>query len=208
MRLDAFAIPIFYDDLSSTVTKKHNADLWNDVIQHEASQDRSGRNVRQTSLGLEDKYKSFEDLSSIISIWAREKIREAGSELEYGKAMSFWGNYNNTPHAYHMPHAHTVNGFMWTGVYFPKSSSGAINAAFLESSNIPRPGSLVLLDPMGPMKTSCATADTRLYPYWGNPICIQPKESNVVLFPSYLPHMVTPTETGEERMSIAFSVAN
>lgn len=204
MRLDAFAIPIFYDDLSSTISRKHNINLWNDVIDHENSQARSGRNVKQTTLGLEEKYKSFEELSLLISMWAKDKIREAGSEPQSGKAMSFWGNYNNTPHAYHMPHAHTVNGFMWTGVYFPRGETDT----FLESSNIPRPGSLVLMDPMGPMKTSCATAETKLYPYWGNPICIQPREGSVILFPSYLPHMVTPTETGEERMSIAFSVEN
>lgn len=204
MRLDAFAIPIFYDDLSSIILPKHNIDLWNDVIDHENSQARSGRNVKQTTLGLEEKYKSFEELSLLISMWAKDKIREAGSEPQSGKAMSFWGNYNNTPHAYHMPHAHTVNGFMWTGVYFPRGETDT----FLESSNIPRPGSLVLMDPMGPMKTSCATSETKLYPYWGNPICIQPREGSVILFPSYLPHMVTPTETGEERMSIAFSVEN
>jgi hypothetical protein len=204
MKLDAFSIPIFTDTLNWAVGSGFNQRLWDDVITHKKMQNRSGKNVKQTNVGLEEEYASFKELASVISIWARKTVKEAGTTLHNGSARSFWANYNNTPHAFHMPHAHTLEGFMWTGVYFPKGKTDV----FLESSNIPRPGSLVLMDPLGPMKTSCATVDTKLYPYWGNPICIQPRESSVVLFPSYLPHMVTPTETGEERMSIAFSVSN
>ena len=203
MKLDAFAIPVFTDTLDWAFGDSFNKSLCDDVVKHQQTQDRSGRNVKQTDLGLEEQYETFADLADIITVWAHKKTAEAGTNIT-GRAKSFWANYNNTPHAYHMPHAHTVNGFMWTGVYFPKG----VTDTFLESANIPRPGSLVLLDPMGPMKTSCATPDTKLYPYWGNPICIQPRASSIVLFPSYLPHMVTPTETGEERISIAFSVEN
>lgn len=202
MKIDAFAIPIFHDtlDISSDV----NDVLWETVIKHEQTQDRSGKNVKQTNLGLEQQYACFASLASIITNWSREKIIATGSDPELGEAMSFWANYINKPYSFHMPHAHTVNGFMWTGVYFPKGDPDEV----LESSNLPKPGSLVLMDPLGAMKTSMASNKTQLWPYWGNPICIQPKESTVVIFPSYLSHMVTPTETNEERMSIAFSIAN
>lgn len=55
-------------------------------------------------------------------------------------------------------------------------------------------GMLLLEDPRGPL------------PPFDNRIKIQPKEGDIVLFPSWLPHQVTPTSIEQPRISIAFNI--
>lgn len=217
--MNAFPIPIVYGNFGEE-SKELNKSLVQDAlhsIETQKAEQRSGVHVDQTSYGLEGKYTSFEQLASLIQQFAEGYIRQAGVKKELFKVYDFWANLNQNPSAYHMPHSHSFHAGMFTGVYFPTSGwwetedgqqeSVDDYEAEVYSSSQPKPGNLVFLDPLEYVKTALATPSTEKYPYFGNPICIAPKEGTIVLFPSYLSHLVTPTERENwTRMSIAFNI--
>ena len=217
--MSAFAIPINYGSLGEGM-REINKSLTEDILHYmniKDTQPRSGVGVKQTHLGLEHSYTSFEMLGTIISDYLAHYVKWAGVHTENIKVKEFWGNVNTDASAFHMPHSHGLRTAMFTGVYFP--SSGIHNGIHLsESQNLdddpeiisrtqPNPGDLVLLDPLEFVKTSMVTGTTDKYPFFGNPICVPPRESTLIVFPSYLSHMVTPTKKENfTRISIAFNV--
>lgn len=215
----AFAVPINYGSLGED-TRELNKVLVQDIfhyMENENTQARSGVGVKQTHLGLEHSYTSFETLGSVISKYMSHFVKWSGVHTENIKVKEFWGNVNKDPSAFHMPHSHGLRTAMFTGVYFP--SSGIENGVNIsDSQNLnddpeiisltqPNPGDLVLLDPLEFVKTSMVTPRTDKFPFFGNPICVPPRESTLIIFPSYLSHMVTPTKKENfTRISIAFNV--
>ena len=194
-KLDAFPIPMFLFDIGAPATELNEALLCD--LERELrvdTQTRTGVNADQSPAGLESKYQSFSALRDILG--------QASSQLLERKctAEHLWGNTITQPHGFHMPHSHRIGNYMWNGVYFPMTLDGPA----LHSSSQPPEGSLVLLDPLEFVKSGVADEDTDRYPYWGNPICITPKAGTMVLFPVYLPHMVTPIGQHDSRTSIAF----
>lgn len=190
-RLDAFPIPLYITNINVDM-EGHNKELCKDInwIVNAQTQQRTGVGVDQTISGLEDSVESFTQLAEIISNVSTQLLGRPT------KAEHFWAN--STTDGFHMPHSHRFGEHMWNGVYFPMGETDWT----YESSSNPKPGSLVLLDPMEFVKSGVADEHTDRYPYWGNPICVAPKEGTLVLFPIYLPHMVTPAEG--QRKSIAF----
>ena len=188
-RLDAFPVPLFITNIN-VLMEGHNKELVKDIDNDPSVQQRTGVGVTQTKAGLEEYHYSFMRLKDIISNVSSQLLgREAIAE-------HFWANSTET--GFHMPHAHRIGDYMWNGVYFPYGEADWT----YESSSTPRPGSLVLLDPLEFVKSGVADEKTDRYPYWGNPICVAPKAGTLVLFPVYLPHMVTPADG--RRCSIAF----
>jgi hypothetical protein len=221
VNIDAFAIPLTVGTLgeaSRPLNKRLLAE--SDIaFEQEVVETRTGINIDQTESGLERKYDSYKELKDIITEFARPVIADTGTRNDPADIESefFWVNRNESPNAYHMPHSHQLDGYMWTGVYFP--TSGIHDGHHLSddedldvltevSSNTqPPPGSLTIMDPIHYVKTGTASKLTRRYPYWGNPYNIPVKEGTIVLFPTYLPHLVTPTEKENFfRLSIAFYV--
>lgn len=219
INLDAFPIPISIGSLGEA-SRELNKSLCEDsdkAFNEVEIEERTGIGIRQTISGLESKYKSFDRLSRIITEYAKDTVFKTGTKNTDIRSEYFWVNENTNRSAFHMPHSHQLDGYMWTGVYFP--SSGWKNGkAISDNQNLdemttissktqPGPGDLTLLDPLQFVKTGVATKRTDRYPYWGNPICITPKEGTLVLFPTYLPHLVTPTDEDDfKRLSIAFYV--
>lgn len=218
--INAFAIPIVCGCFGEQ-SRKLNKQLLDDIfhcIENSDLEKRSGIGVKQTLLGLETFYTSFELLSGLISNYSEKYITSTGVKLKNSPLVKdFWANVNNDSSAFHMPHSHSVKSSLFTGVYFP--SSGIQNDIHvsdtqnldeeikLVSKTQPNPGDLVLLDPLENIKTAIASDNIEKYPYFGNPICIEPKESTIVIFPSYLMHMVTPTKKENfTRISIAFNI--
>ena len=219
MKIDAFPIPISVGTLgedSRELNKRLCEDAEKAFLEVEV-EERTGVGIEQTVSGLEKSYPSFSVLSQILTEYSKEIILSTGTQNTDIRSEFFWVNRNTNKSAFHMPHSHQLDGYMWTGVYFP--SSGWLNEepisanqnldelVPIQSKTQPNPGDLTLLDPLQFVKTGVATKRTARYPYWGNPICITPKEGTVVLFPTYLPHLVTPTEQDDfKRLSIAFYV--
>ena len=190
-RLDAFPIPLYIMNIA-TEMEELNKELVKDInwIVNAQTQQRTGVGVEQTISGLEDSVESFTQLADILSNVSSQLL---GRE---SKAEYLWAN--STKDGFHMPHSHRIGDHMWNGVYFPYGEADWT----YESSSSPKSGSLVLLDPLEFVKSGVADEQTDRYPHWGNPICIAPKAGTLVLFPVYLPHMVTPADG--PRKSVAF----
>ena len=218
INIDAFPIPIAVGTLGEA-SREMNTKLieaskvaFNKVPVNE----RTGVGITQTIGGLEKANPVYKHLGNVITQFSRDRIFSAGVQKDTIQAEGFWVNHNTQRSAYHMPHSHSSH-YVWTGVYFPTSgfhNEIAISKeedldeiVEISSTNRPAPGSLVLIDPLHYIKTGIAGDEIAAYPYWGNPISVKPKEGTVVLFPSYLPHLVTPTdEDNFERFSIAFYI--
>jgi hypothetical protein len=217
--LNAFAIPIAYGTFGEQ-SRALNKILIHDIFEELnsiVSVGRSAVNVKQTNYRMEQRYSSFKILQDIIKEFALPYIQRCGIKKENIDVYDFWANLNQNPTAFHMPHSHSIHAGIFTGVYFP--SSGIENEIHLSqnqnldedpqliSTGTPSPGSLVLLDPNENIKSAIATKHTEKYPYFGNPLCISPKEGIIILFPSYISHLVTPTENPNlTRLSIAFNI--
>ena len=217
--LSLFPIPVSvgtFGEASRELNKQLVIDSLDGLATTEV-EERSGIHVKQTVSDLEGKYNSFAKLQALVTDYARGVVSWAGTHNSDIKSEFFWCNLNQRRDAFHMPHSHQMDGYLWTGVYFP--TSGVLDGKNLSddedldvmvditSKTQPDPGSLVLQDPLHFVKQGVATKKTDRYPFWGNSICIVPKEGTIVLFPTYLPHLVTPTEKDNfTRLSIAFYV--
>lgn len=218
--INAFAIPVAcasFGEQARSLNKRLMDDIFH-CIENGGLEKRSGVGVKQTTLELENIYSSFELLGSFISKYSENYVNWAGVKSGTPPVVNdFWANVNDDPSAFHMPHSHSVKKAVFTGVYFP--SSGILDGVHIsESQNLdeelhltsktqPNPGDLVLLDPNENIKTAIATDNVEKYPYFGNPLCFEPRESTIVIFPSYLMHMVTPTKKENfTRVSIAFNL--
>jgi len=219
VRLDSFAIPISIGTFGES-SRELNTQICLDserAFNEVEVEERTGVGIEQTISGLEKHYDSFKTLADIITEYSRPLIGETGTLNTDINAEFFWANRNTNRSAFHMPHSHQLDGYMWTGVYFPTSgwrdgnpiseNQDLNKITKITSKTQPSPGDLTILDPLQFVKTGTATKKTNRYPYWGNPICIPPKEGTIVMFPTYLPHLVTPTEEDNfKRLSIAFYV--
>ena len=217
--LSLFPIPVSVGTFGEA-SRELNAQLVEDslhALKNTPTEERSGIHIDQTISDLETQYDSFAKLQALVTDYARGVVPWAGTHNSDICAEFFWCNLNERRDAFHMPHSHQMDGYLWTGVYFP--SSGILDGKHLskdqdldelvdiESRTQPYPGSLVLEDPLHYLKQGVATKKTDRYPFWGNPIGIVPKEGTIVMFPTYLPHLVTPTEKDNfTRLSIAFYV--
>ena len=215
---DAFPIPVCVTTLGESM-RDLNKQLISDQKQEidTNTMRRSGVNVKQTETKLDKKYESYNLLSKRIDHYCYNFIKNICPNITNAKSSAYFGNINDDKMAFHMPHSHSFDGFTFTGVYFP-SSGFRNNVAISDQQNLDEPislssstqppdGSLVILDPLEYVKTGLAPEGAPKYPYFGNPICVVPKESTLIMFPSYLPHMVTPTrEDNFVRISIAFNV--
>jgi hypothetical protein len=215
--ISAFAIPIRYGMLNANYLNKQ---LIEDIfleLNNNGNEKRSGVGVFQTKSGLEKKYDSFKILSKKIKHFLLDFIKNVKVHDEF-VVGGIWGNINNDPFAFHMPHSHGINNScIFTGVYFPTSGYfdndtlkeyNNSKSPIVTSKTQPNPGDLVLLDPNENIKTAISTQKTEKYPFFGNPICITPVKNTIVVFPSYLNHMVTPTKKENyTRISIAYNVS-
>ena len=218
LNLDLFPIPVTIGTLGESM-RDLNSKLIEDCIHSVENGEttlRTGVNVNQTLNYLENYYDSFNQLAAIIAQFCQPIIERAGSPSRMIKVEEMWANVAKNSTGFNMPHSHGAD-HMWTGVYYP--SSGIIDGKHLsdeesldELANVvsksqPDPGSLVIMDPYGHAKSSCVGTYTERYPYWGNPVSFVPKESTIVLFPSYVPHMTMPTGNDDmTRISIAFQI--
>lgn len=217
------------------LNKRLVKDIWIDIENNPTPPQTSGHGDLATSTGLENKYESFNELKQHISDWVEPSIREAGFYFQSAECGSLQAKVIRDPAGYHMPHSHDGTHY-WTGVYYP--SSGILNNEWIdededldatppliESVSLPRPGSIVLLDPIECVKVSSLreaafnmefNADMHTgkqkklvdrYPNHGHPIAMLPKQSAIVMFPTFLPHMVTPHRNPAlERHAIPFHI--
>lgn len=100
-----------------------------------------------------------------------------------------WANINRGGYT-HRAHVHQNNYL--SGVYYLRTPAGCGGIEFQD----PRPQANVIAPRQRP---------TRVNQHPGNSIEIRPQQGTLLIFPSWLQHLVTPGETNEARTSIAFN---
>ena len=117
-------------------------------------------------------------------------LREYGHKpQEFRWTLHAWANVNATGD---FNRIHTHPGSTWSGTYYVDiglDPSVAVNAAPLQ-----------IFDPCQ------GRANTFFPPLAPSSFTIRPEEGLMVLFPSYLPHMVLPQQGPRPRISVAFNL--
>ncbi len=122
-------------------------------------------------------------------------MRSAGTVLELLKigyeAIELTGCWANVGRrgASHAMHSHP-NNFL-SGVYYVQTSPGADTVNFHD----PRPQASVMRPPV-----------TELTGRNADQVVVQVTNGTLVMFPSWLPHSVSPSESDEQRISISFNL--
>ncbi|CAN0484501.1 unnamed protein product [Laminaria digitata] len=113
-----------------------------------------------------------------------------GSSLRASGTISAWANILRNG-GYHRMHTHP--GCVWSGVYYIETGTPA--------ADHPTSGRLELYDP----RTAVEMMALPETPF-GQPVLIDPKPGMMVVFPSWLRHMVHPFVGEGERMTIAWNM--
>ena len=174
-----------------------------------------GNNSSWQSVGeLEKTYSSFEKLRKQIDKASKPILKHSGCKpeiLPHLRACNLWGNVIFDVGGFSFPHIHPTNMSMWTGVYYPQGVEDIADLnQFVEEEVIQLhrqkgEGALILFDPSRDQKQLISGGfDDK--EYYGGEITIFPRESLLLLFPTWMPHMVTPLTTKTKRYSISFSI--
>ena len=174
---------------------------------------RGNDNSWQSEGGLERRYTSFEKLRKQIDEVATPILRHSGykeEHLPHIKVSNLWANVIFDVGGFSFPHIHPTHMSIWTGVYYPHGAEYEDLNKFVEQDIIQLnrqkgEGALVLFDPSRDQK-QLISGDLDDKEYYGGEITIFPRESLLLLFPSWMPHMVMPLTTKTKRYSISFTV--
>jgi uncharacterized protein (TIGR02466 family) len=115
-------------------------------------------------------------------------LRDYGVEQEFCWHISLWTNVNRRGH-YNTPHCHPDS--TWSGVYYVDSGA--------HDPDNDKNGVITFLNP------NAASGVAFFSEIVGNKMNIWPETSLMLLFPSYLLHMVHPYTGDGPRISIAFN---
>ena len=214
-----FPSPFGYVNFGES-NRELNKQLVEDIETHKAKYDshertfRGNNNSWQSEGQLERTYSSFEKLRKQIDEAAKPILKHSGykeEHLPYMKVTNLWGNVIFDVGGFSFPHIHPTHMSIWTGVYYPQGVEDIADLnQFVEEEVIQLhrqkgEGALVLFDPSRDQKQliSSAVDDKE---YYGGEVTIFPRESLLLLFPSWMSHMVMPLTTKTKRYSISFSI--
>lgn len=174
----------------------------------------------EVSPGMETKYQSFDILKDIIWQAASPVMINVGYQKEYVQECfqitNLWANLIWKRGGWSHPHTHGDGHVVFTGVYYPISPNShnlnldnfEFEKHILAQNKNYEGGTLVIRDPA--KTTKIIRGDDRflsLYPYYGINTVVIPRESLLVLFPSWLEHYVEPLiDEKFKRYSISFSI--
>lgn len=189
-----------------------NLDLVRDAL-NEREQDPSGEDHSNfggwhSKTNLETKYQSYKTLSSVLTEYGNLYCKQHGY-LQGLVCSDLWANFNGSGDMNFMHHHGTT---ALSGVYYPIESINGENWKFNYTSENPiksgtwdnnKGGSLVFQDPSYGMKVHLPKDHSS--PYNVDFYHVYPTSSVLVLFPTYLLHMVLPFREDKVRMSISFA---
>ena len=213
-----FPSPFGYANFGES-NRELNKQLIEDIEIHRGKYDSEERTFRgndnswQSEGELEKRYTSFERLRKQIDEVSKPILKHSGCReetLPYLRVCNLWANVIFDVGGFSFPHIHPTHTAMWTGVYYPYGAEYEDLNKFVEEDIIQlnrQKGecALVLFDPSRDQK-QLISGDLDDKEYYGGEITIFPRESLLLLFPSWMPHMVMPLTTNVKRYSISFSI--
>ena len=213
-----FPSPFGYANFGES-NRELNKQLIEDIETHRGKYDSEERTFRgndnswQSEGELEKRYTSFERLRKQIDEVSKPILKHSGCReetLPYLRVCNLWANVIFDAGGFSFPHIHPTHTAMWTGVYYPYGAEYEDLNKFVEQDIIQLnrqkgEGALVLFDPSRDQK-QLISGDLDDKEYYGGEITIFPRESLLLLFPSWMPHMVMPLTTKTKRYSISFSI--
>jgi len=166
----------------------------------------------QSKSGLENSHSSFKELSVAISKCLFPMLSQSGIEDEYAsklKATGLWANVILAAGGFSEPHIHGTGKTLWTGVYYPAGPEEDLDNfdhhKHVIGETTPGSGNLVLKDPAFVQKR-LIKAPYKHRQYYGACITVVPRESLLVIFPTWIEHYVQPVTDNNKRYSISFCV--
>ncbi len=171
-------------------------------------EDHSNMGGWHSKTNLETKYNSYKELSTILTKYGNLYCKQHGYK-EGLKCTDLWVNINQSGDLNFLHHHGTSS---LTGVYYPIESIVGNDWRFNYSPENPIKagtwnnqdgGSLVFQDPSYGMKVHLIKDASS--PYNIDFYHVYPTSSVLVLFPTYLSHMVLPFREDKTRISISFA---
>ena len=168
----------------------------------------------QSLAKMEDRWDSFVTLKEQILQTCVPILKHSGiSDMiaPFVSVGNLWGNIIDNAGGFSKPHMHGSGKTLWSGVYYPKGLEKIDDLDdFDEEKTIINgwakgDGVLVLFDPSYNTKSLIQTKfDSR--EFYGGDVSVIPRESLLILFPTWMMHMVTPLTKKEKRYSISFAI--
>ena len=214
-----FPSPFGYVNFGES-NRELNKQLIEDIETHRVKYESKERTFRgnnnswQSEGELEKMYPAFEKLRKMLDDASKPILKHSGCKDEvvnHLRLCNLWGNVIFDVGGFSFPHIHPTHMAMWTGVYYPQGVEDISDLnKFVEEEVIQLhrqkgDGALVLFDPSRYQKQLIA-GDFDDKEYYGGEITIFPRESLLLLFPAWMPHMVMPLTTKTKRYSISFSI--
>ena len=209
--LPLFPIPILVSNFQEK-NHKLNLNLVKDIFEENKTdpkgQDHSNMGGWHSKTDLEIKYKSFSELSKIITDIGNQYCRMHGYK-EGLVCSDLWANVNKSGDINFIHHHGTT---ALAGVYYPIESIVDNDWRFNYTKDNPIKagtwdnkdgGALVFQDPSYGKKVHLIK--DKVSPYNVDFYHLYPTASVLVLFPTYLLHMVLPFKEDKTRVSISFS---
>lgn len=132
------------------------------------------------------------ELSSLFNYICQMGVK-AASDLDFIECdvavTSAWLNVNDSRQCMNIEHVH---GDTFSGIFYLSTPEES--------------GKLVFSNPAINRLWNGCSLTTQKNQFTGESIRIEPLEGNIILFPSYLPHLVETNNHDEERISISFNL--
>lgn len=207
-----FPIPLSVYNFGKEKHKLNNKlieDIFTEREKDPVGEDHSNMGGWHSKTDLEIKYKSFSELSSLITQCGNNYCKSYGYK-DGLICTDLWSNINKNGDLNFLHHHGTT---ALAGVYYPVESiiddhwnfnytkTNPIKAGTWDNIN---GGSLVFQDPSYGMKVHLLK--DKASPYNIDFYHLYPTASILVLFPTYLLHMVLPFKDHKTRISISFSL--
>jgi uncharacterized protein (TIGR02466 family) len=174
---EALAESLLTREKSNEGTRRSNAGGWQS----------SGNLIKWEELAIKTLKRRIDSIAANL---IDQLIRDTGKSRSFRYVIDAWGNINRTGD-YNIVHAHP--NCMWSGVYYIIQGD--------PDTSIPQNGMLELFDPRDAanyIQIQHTIFDAKQF--------IENIPGRMVMWPSWLKHMVHPFKGDSERISIAFNV--
>lgn len=182
-----FQTGLYFDflDLDNHKIKQLCVETFNKNVSTQVS-NKGGHQIHIDDLSL------FDYFCDYIIEHAQIYCSDIGMKQLSLEIKDLWINFNNKNN-WNFPHNHLGSGAIISGVYYVQTDNNSGDITFLNPDN----GFNAIFN---------ETGNKIFTPYNSSKWCVSPKERKLLLFPSSLVHLVEPSSSDQERISISFNI--